>query len=263
MFDNLLVKYLQKRNNFKKIYSKLIENSIPQSIKDEKYETEEGLSTNIGLKLYEEESENIEVWSREIDILNKQSLQNYIECIQELYIFQSAYQMRWKEYSVLDVGVRSGIGSNLLGMLFCDTIWGFGVKYIVDALDIDNSWNKYIKLMPFINSFVSKDVFDVPNNSYDICFCSHTIEHLDNPVEFVRKITNISKEYSAFYCPYDEENISPKSGHRVINKDIITEINPIYMKYVKSINRKSEDLDFIFFITSNKIKSANQNHKEI
>lgn len=97
---------------------------------------------------------------------------------------------------------------------------GIWCKFTVDTLDIDSSWNKYINLKQFINSFVWKDVFDVPDNSYNICFCSHTIIHLNNPVEFVRKITNISKDHSAFYCPNDEENILPRSGHRVINKDI-------------------------------------------
>lgn len=150
------------------------------------------------------------------------------------------------------MGVRSGIGTNLLGMLFCDTVWGFCTKFVVDALDIDNSWGSYIKLMPYINSYICKNVFDIENGSYDICFCSHTIEHLDNPVEFVKKLTDIAHEFATFYCPFDEKNISPQSGHRVIDSNIISQIDPIYIKYIKSINRKSDDLDYIFFITSNK-----------
>lgn len=261
MLENLIVKYLQNGDNFKKIYNLLVKNSIPESMKREQYKTEKGFATNVGFDLYKDEEQNKNVWIREINVFNKQSLQNYIECIQELYIFQNQYKLRWKEYKVLDVGVRSGIGSNFLGMLFCDTVWGFGTKFVIDALDIDNSWKKYIKLMPYINSFICKDVFEIENGNYDICFCSHTIEHLDNPVEFVRKLTDIANEFAVFYCPFDEKNISPKSGHRVIDDSIISQIDPNYVKYIKSINRKSDDLDFVFFITSNKYKKITNNSK--
>lgn len=251
IMKKVLLNYLKKGNNFKRLYNFYVNRSIPSSLKNERYETDNGLTTNIGFPLFSNDSDNVSVWRREIDVFNKQSLQNYIECIPEIYNFQSKHFKRGQDFKLLDVGVRSGVGSNLLGQLFCDQTWGFGTKFSIDALDIDNSWEDYIKTLPYVNSFICEDVFNIADNSYDVCFCSHTIEHLDNPVEFVKKLTNISKQYSVFYCPFDEKNISPRSGHRVIDSKIMDEIKPVYVKYVKSINRKTPDLDFVFFITSN------------
>jgi len=96
MLDNFLVKYFQKGDNFKIIYSLLVENSIPESMKEERYKAEEGFSTNVGFKLHEDDEQNKEVWIREINVFNKQTLQNYIECVQELYTFQTKHQIMWK-----------------------------------------------------------------------------------------------------------------------------------------------------------------------
>ena len=251
IFNKFVANYLLKNDNFKKVYNLMVERAIPNSIKNTSYKTDHGLETNAGLSLNNTKSD-AETFAREIKIYNKQTLQNYIECIHEMYKFQEKHNIRWNEYTVLDVGVRSGVGSNLLGMLFCDTVWGYCTKFTVDALDIDDSWATYIKLLPYVNNYLPKNLYDIKDGSYDICFCSHTIEHLEDPITFVRKLTDIASEFAACYCPFDEKNISPRSGHRVIDDKIIAQINPIYTKLIKSINRKSEDLYYIFFITSNK-----------
>lgn len=202
----------------------------------------------VGLPLTENTEENLNKYLIDAKCFDEQSMQYVIDCLPFFNEYCHNINLsKWNTYSLVDIGSRTGAGSNLLGTLYAD--WHYGeYQFIVDALDIDKDWVEYAKFFPNINSYRNDDIFNLSSDSYDICFCSHVIEHLDDPVTFVNKVTDISKYFSIFYCPYNEDN--PISGHRTITDEIVNSCNPVWKKTVKSVHRWREDLEFIIFITS-------------
>ncbi|MCH5291937.1 MAG: hypothetical protein J1D88_09330 [Treponema sp.] len=172
---------------------------------------------------------------RDVLRFNKQSLAFYSEVLPYFYGYIEANIPMKKEYTLLDVGARTGTGSNFIGQMFADTDWGYKLKLTVDTTDTSRDWNDYIKLMPYINRSYNTDIFDMKEKTYDICFCSHTIEHVDNPVDFVRQLKKIAKQFAFITCPFGEVN--PIPGHHTITKEIVEECNPKYVTTYKSVNR--------------------------
>jgi 2-polyprenyl-3-methyl-5-hydroxy-6-metoxy-1,4-benzoquinol methylase len=141
---------------------------------------------------------------------------------------------KYCEYTLLDIGTRTGAGANLLAQLFYDFMWGYDVKIKVDTTDIDSTLNEYCKSWPYINECMNKNIFDIPDNSYDFIYCSHVIEHLDNPIEFVHKATGIARHFALFYCPYNQ--IDPPWYHKTIDDKVINQCNLVYVEYIDSVS---------------------------
>ncbi len=147
---------------------------------------------------------------------------------------------------MLDVGSRTGAGANFLGAVFADEEWGYLLKLIVDTTDINTDWNDYIKLMPYIHCSFNIDIFSMEENTYDFCFCSHTIEHLDDPVKFVKQLKRIARKFSFITCPFEEEK--PIAGHHTVTRGDIERCEPKYIKTYKSVNRWKRDLECVVFV---------------
>lgn len=184
---------------------------------------------------------------RDILRLNKQTLAFYVEILPFFwgYIQESKIPL-YNAYTLLDVGCRTGSGSNLYGELFSDEGWGYCIKLLVDTIDLDATWNEYIELLPFIKNHSNGNLFDIQENSYDICLCSHTIEYVDDPVKFVKQLKKVSKYFSLITCPFNETD--PIIGHRTITREIIDLCEPKKSHYYKSVNRWKEDLEMVVFI---------------
>jgi SAM-dependent methyltransferase len=177
---------------------------------------------------------------------NKQSLAFYLEVLPLFYQYILDCNMPLdRAYSFLDVGSRTGAGANMYGEIFSTERWGYRIKLVVDTTDINEQWNKYQKLNFFVNRYLNKNIFDFEENSYDIVFCSHTIEHLDNPVEFVQQLKKVSSYFAFVTCPYEEKN--PIVGHRTITKDIVQQCTPEMFMTYKSVNRWHPDLECCVF----------------
>lgn len=150
-----------------------------------------------------------------------------------------------KSYSLLDIGSRTGVGSNLLGEVFSSELWGYQIKFAVDTIDISKDWNTYMKLNPYIRQHSNKDLFSIEKDTYDVCFCSHTIEHLDDPISFVNQMKYVARYFSFVTCPYEEKD--PIKGHRTITKEIIDACQPKWRTTYKSVNRWKPDLECVVF----------------
>jgi 2-polyprenyl-3-methyl-5-hydroxy-6-metoxy-1,4-benzoquinol methylase len=184
-----------------------------------------------------------------IDLLckNKQSIVFYLEILPDLYGHMLDLKLPlYQAYSLLDVGTQSGAGANFLGELFSTAHWSYSLKLEVDTLDIDPQWNKYNKLNPFVRRHINEDIFNIDEDSYDICFCSHVIEHLDDPVSFVRQLKKISKLFAVITCPFNETD--PIPSHHTIDKNIVDQCNPIKFRTFKSVNRWHDYLENVVFI---------------
>lgn len=148
-------------------------------------------------------------------------------------------------YSLLDVGPRTGAGANLLGQVFADEQWGYLLKLVVDTTDINPDWNDFIRLMPYIHQNLNVDIFTMEENTYDFCFCSHTIEHLDDPVGFVKQLKKIARKFAFITCPFEEAE--PIPGHHTVTREIVERCEPKYIKTYKSVNRWKSDLECVVF----------------
>jgi 2-polyprenyl-3-methyl-5-hydroxy-6-metoxy-1,4-benzoquinol methylase len=146
---------------------------------------------------------------------------------------------------LLDIGARTGDGSNLLGEMFADEKWGYPFKLVVDTIDINTDWNDYIKLQPWINAHSNTDLFNLKENSYDIVFCSHVIEHLEKIVDFVAQAKKVASKFAFFTCPFNEQE--PIAGHKTVTKAIIDQCEPNYFKTYLSVNRWKPDLACVVF----------------
>ena len=205
------------------------------------------LDSQMELRSYEFETKEDFLY-RCVKHLDRQSIIFYIDCLPFFweYFVLSSDCIRGSEYSMLDIGSRTGAGANLFGELFFDAMWGSDVKLSVDVTDLDEQWNSYCMMQPYINRCMNIDIFDMENGSYDFVFCSHTIEHLDDPINFIMQATNISRKFAIFYCPYNETN--PPECHKTIGDDIISSANPVYIKHIKSLAYPS--CDCVLFICS-------------
>lgn len=116
----------------------------------------------------------------------------------------------------------------------------------MDTTDIEPIWNDYVKLMPYIRHNYNRDIFTMEPDTYDICFCSHTIEHLDDPVGFVEQLRKIARKFALVTCPYEERD--PIPGHHTVTREIVMKCRPKYVRTYKSVNRWKENLECVVFV---------------
>jgi len=94
-----------------------------------------------------------------------------------------------KNSLILDVGCGDGVLSNLISK---------EVKLVtaidIDAYHVNQNIKKFsnIKNLNFINDDVFKFI-SVDKNKYDFILCSHIIEHMDSPTDFLKNIKIYSK----------------------------------------------------------------------
>lgn len=121
--------------------------------------------------------------------------------------------------SLLDVGSRTGAGTALLRLLHHPHAFTSLKFDPVTSLDLDPDLVRIAgQEFPDISA-VQQNIFDLSDNSYDIVVCSHTIEHVDNMVDFIAKLEKIARRYVVLACPIDE-NAPLCDGHlRVIRKE--------------------------------------------
>jgi 2-polyprenyl-3-methyl-5-hydroxy-6-metoxy-1,4-benzoquinol methylase len=85
-------------------------------------------------------------------------------------------QPRGSTFRLLDVGSSTGAGAELLARIFWTHFTGYRIH--VDAIDVEST---YERLSPLFNPHIFyrvQDVFALAANTYDICICTHTIEHM-------------------------------------------------------------------------------------
>lgn len=115
---------------------------------------------------------------------------------------------------LLDVGARTGAGSDLLGSMF------FGGasrrRAVVDVLDLDPTFADYVrKTKRFIRNYIVEDISRIPAGVYDYVFASHVIEHIPDPIPFCEELKRIAKKKVICYTPFDE--INPIHDHHTVN----------------------------------------------
>ena len=125
--------------------------------------------------------------------------------------------------SLLDVGPRTGAGLALLRLLHHPQAFTRLKFDPVVGIDIDPGFERTASVeFPDIVAKVG-DIFDLPDGSYDIVTCSHTIEHIPDAEAFVAKLIRIARRGVVIACPFEEKDRVP--GHvRSIDRNFFEEL---------------------------------------
>src|SRR5262249_23738507 len=114
-------------------------------------------------------------------------------------------------FSLLDVGPRTGAGLALLRLMHHPASFSRLKLDPVLGLDMDPAFEfTAFREFPDIAAKTG-DLFSVPDKSWDIVTCSHTIEHIEDAEGFVEQILRIARMYVVLACPFAEQALS--SGH--------------------------------------------------
>lgn len=112
---------------------------------------------------------------------------------------------------ILDVGPGAGFGSNFLGQVLATNF--FARPADVFALDIDPTYKAYIEgKHPYVRDCIVGDVY-MHTDVYDLVVCSHVIEHVPDPVGFLRRLQQIASHRVIFTCPFEEPAENLSVGH--------------------------------------------------
>jgi SAM-dependent methyltransferase len=132
-------------------------------------------------------------------------------------------------YSVLDVGTRTGTGADLIARLFHEYM---SIRLDVDVCDLDPTYKAYSDAFnSYIRNYFVEDAFEL-SQEYDFILASHTIEHVDDPAGFVKRLSGLSRYGAIFYCPVNE--IDPIEGHRTITTEDVKSFGATKMWIVDS-----------------------------
>lgn len=180
---------------------------------------------------FDNEGEYLNYAAFELDGLwNAQSIGFMVELIPLMYPFLAQLEEK-KVIECLDVGSRTGAGAALMADLFQS--YFSMLRIDVDSIDIDTTFHDYqIARWAHLRRPLVGDIFAVEDRSYDIVICSHTIEHIKDPLPFARRLTQIAREFVFIYCPFEE--IDPIPGHYRIAQHVVDHLEPIEQRVLPS-----------------------------
>jgi len=126
--------------------------------------------------------------------------------------FISKRLLAFETLSLLDIGPRTGSGLALLRILHHPAAYTRLKFEPVHGIDLDPEFDRiagqeFKDIHPSVG-----DIFDLPENSFDVVTCSHTIEHVPDAPDFIRQLEKIARRAVVLACPFEER--SPMSdGH--------------------------------------------------
>jgi 2-polyprenyl-3-methyl-5-hydroxy-6-metoxy-1,4-benzoquinol methylase len=117
--------------------------------------------------------------------------------------------------SLLDIGSRTGAGSELLRYIHHPGSFS-RIKLIVTALDVDDTYIDYSRVHFPELRYLQEDIFN-PNfaERFDLVLCSHTIEHVNEPLAFLRRAQELARQWLIVATPFDEKDLIPGHLHRL------------------------------------------------
>lgn len=164
-------------------------------------------------------------------LVNAQSIGFSVEMLPQMYPYLRELEGRGRYLEALDVGSRTGAGAALVAELFMS--YHSHLPTYVDSIDIDPTFLEYRRSRwPRLRRNLAGNVFDLAPKSYDFIVCSHTIEHLEDPIAFCRQLQLIARDLVFIYCPFNEEN--PIPGHHTVGNALVDSLEPVAKHVLRS-----------------------------
>lgn len=147
-----------------------------------------------------------------LEFNNPQALRFLVDTYPTLQQIFATYP-RMGSISLLDIGPAFGAAGGLLSEMHRS--YFLGPTVVVTALDIVDTRREFIELTYPLVNFLHARIEDLPEDMvWDVVYCSNTIEHIDNPREFIRAVMAHTRGFAVFLAPYREAlPLSP--GHRL------------------------------------------------
>jgi len=111
-----------------------------------------------------------------------------------------------------------------------------GYRLSVTGLDITEVHANHIRLTcPFMGHMVS-DIYQLPDDQqWDIVICSHTIEHVPEPLAFCRRLRELARHRVFVAAPFEERADILTNGHiNIFDEAFLQELGPLSVAKVKS-----------------------------
>ena len=82
-------------------------------------------------------------------------------------------------------------------------------------------------------TFLSADIFS-HEKIYDFAICSHVIEHVETPFEFIGRMQAMTKESLFIYAPYNEHPLSQDGHINRIDDEFIGSLDSPHLTFLTS-----------------------------
>lgn len=138
-----------------------------------------------------------------------QSMQYTIDCLPTIRRLLLEFP-RDKVLEYLDFGAGSGSGAQLIATLHRSSfIW---CRLKVDAMDINPARAAYARHVFADIDYIVADLFEYDRERrWDLVFCSHVIEHLDDPRPLIEELQRRARHRVILYAPFEENPLG--HGH--------------------------------------------------
>lgn len=143
--------------------------------------------------------------------------------------------------SVLDIGPQSFGGTKLLYDIHNDNTFS-KLKLDITALDIVSSFRMLQHLMVPEIEFLIQDIYSIKKRSWDFVICSHVIEHVPQPLQFLRRCQELARDFVLVACPWQEFPITTKGHVNTIDSALVEAAGgdnlTVYRNYMWGKQRK-------------------------
>lgn len=125
--------------------------------------------------------------------------------------------------TVLDIGPQAFGGTALLERLHRQSSFN-KLKLKVTAVDITDKFDLLRQVQCPEVEFLHSNIYSIENRTWDVIICSHVIEHVPNPVKFLRRLTELARDYVIVACPWKENPLSTNGHINAIDRTLVQQV---------------------------------------
>ena len=143
--------------------------------------------------------------------------------------------------SAVDIGPQNFAGTALLSQIhakesFCR------LKLEITAVDIEENFELLRQIVAPEIEFILSDIYNLTDRSWDFSIASHVIEHVPDPLKFVHRLQEISKDFVIIATPWNENPIITPGHVNTISKELVRDMGArdlsIFTNYSWGKNRE-------------------------
>jgi hypothetical protein len=167
-----------------------------------------------------------------------QTLQFTVDCLPTIQRLLRLTYARSDVVSFADIGAATGAGADLISRLHrSDFLW---CQVRVDAVDHVGWRADYSRFEHPLVNYIVGDIFELPESQcWDMVLCSHTIEHMTDPTDFIRELQRRARDWVVLYAPFEERQLR---SHRFrVTREYVEAHDPVSVEITRSLGWKTQD----------------------